>query len=383
MSSKKQKIKICLTMGLLLMCMTSSVNAVYIAGLDWLPFQYTLGLSWNDVQPMLQPGGILEGWRYATRPEIASLYTALHPGWVRDEWSTANKGITDAIGSALGYTTYNPDTEFRMIDAIAWPSGGASGVSIYRIIISDPYAPPDTEYAGLGHHFLMSEWLAFGRPVASFLIRDTENQPPVADASNTDTEVISSNGTDADVTLDGSLSYDPDGDPLTYFWSENGVEIAADEISVITLSVGDHTIGLSVDDGKGGTDYDEVTIGVISDRDGDGVPDDEDAFPDDPTEWADADGDGVGDNADQNDTSDLRETVVVGSFETGVANQVDAWGLSIQDYINEIEAEDYSNHGRYVCSVAHFVEDLLDAGLITEDEADFMMSCAAESKIGK
>jgi len=34
------------------------------------------------------------------------------------------------------------------------------------------------------------------------------------------------------------------------------------------------------------------------DRDGDGVPDDDDAFPDDPTESADSDGDGVGDNSD-------------------------------------------------------------------------------------
>jgi hypothetical protein len=34
------------------------------------------------------------------------------------------------------------------------------------------------------------------------------------------------------------------------------------------------------------------------DSDGDGVPDDQDVFPDDPTEWADSDGDGVGDNAD-------------------------------------------------------------------------------------
>jgi hypothetical protein len=34
------------------------------------------------------------------------------------------------------------------------------------------------------------------------------------------------------------------------------------------------------------------------DGDGDGVPDDDDAFPDDPTESQDTDGDGVGDNAD-------------------------------------------------------------------------------------
>ena len=34
------------------------------------------------------------------------------------------------------------------------------------------------------------------------------------------------------------------------------------------------------------------------DRDGDGVPNAQDAFPDDPSEWADADGDGIGDNRD-------------------------------------------------------------------------------------
>ncbi|MEJ5359046.1 MAG: choice-of-anchor U domain-containing protein [Desulfobacterales bacterium] len=39
------------------------------------------------------------------------------------------------------------------------------------------------------------------------------------------------------------------------------------------------------------------------DRDGDGVPDAEDAFPDDPAEWSDADGNGTGDNADARDAA--------------------------------------------------------------------------------
>ena len=38
--------------------------------------------------------------------------------------------------------------------------------------------------------------------------------------------------------------------------------------------------------------------GLVGDSDGDGVLDFEDAFPDDPAEWADSDGDGVGDNGD-------------------------------------------------------------------------------------
>jgi len=40
------------------------------------------------------------------------------------------------------------------------------------------------------------------------------------------------------------------------------------------------------------------------DTDGDGVPDDEDAFPNDPNEQSDNDGDGIGDNADLDDDND-------------------------------------------------------------------------------
>ncbi len=43
---------------------------------------------------------------------------------------------------------------------------------------------------------------------------------------------------------------------------------------------------------------------IPPDSDGDGVPDDEDAFPNDPTEWSDNDGDGDGDNADTDDDND-------------------------------------------------------------------------------
>jgi hypothetical protein len=48
----------------------------------------------------------------------------------------------------------------------------------------------------------------------------------------------------------------------------------------------------------------EETFTPTNDRDGDGVPDGRDAFPDDPDEWADNDGDGIGDNADPDDDND-------------------------------------------------------------------------------
>ena len=40
------------------------------------------------------------------------------------------------------------------------------------------------------------------------------------------------------------------------------------------------------------------------DTDGDGVADDDDAFPLDPTEWLDTDGDEIGNNADPDDDND-------------------------------------------------------------------------------
>lgn len=43
---------------------------------------------------------------------------------------------------------------------------------------------------------------------------------------------------------------------------------------------------------------------IVADADGDGVPDGEDAFPNDPSESVDTDGDGIGDNADTDDDND-------------------------------------------------------------------------------
>lgn len=75
------------------------------------------------------------------------------------------------------------------------------------------------------------------------------NQPPVADASATPTQVISPNNVDALVTLSGSGSSDPDGDALTFAWSADGTPVATTEVATVTLAVGDHGILLEVNDG--------------------------------------------------------------------------------------------------------------------------------------
>ena len=92
------------------------------------------------------------------------------------------------------------------------------------------------------------------------------NEPPVADAGDYQPiECATSSG--AQVMLDGSGSSDPDADPLTYLWTALGITFD-DPTSVTptaTFPVGTTTVTLTVDDGNGGTDTDDVVITVVAD----------------------------------------------------------------------------------------------------------------------
>lgn len=45
-----------------------------VTGLTWLDLTVTTNISWNDMAVARAPGGLYEGWRYATSPELAELY---------------------------------------------------------------------------------------------------------------------------------------------------------------------------------------------------------------------------------------------------------------------------------------------------------------------
>lgn len=169
------------------------------------------------------------------------------------------------------------------------------------------------------------------------------------------------------------------------------------------------------------------------DRDGDGVPDDDDAFPDDPLEWSDNDGDGIGDNADPDDDddgqsdadeiacgsdpldgsstspdadaddlpdcvdpdddndgvpdvddavpfSDTSPTVVIDGDDTEVANQVLPDGTTFNDAIAAC-AEAASTHGDFVSCVAEATRDWLDDGLVSGQERGRIQSAAARAEL--
>jgi hypothetical protein len=89
---------------------------------------------------------------------------------------------------------------------------------------------------------------------------ETDNQPPIAHAGPDQTlEATSPAG--AAVTLNGSASSDPDGDPLDYQWSTQVGEATGVSPS-LTLPIGMHAVTLTVTDDKDASDTDTVIVTV-------------------------------------------------------------------------------------------------------------------------
>jgi hypothetical protein len=112
----------------------------------------------------------------------------------------------------------------------------------------------------------------------------------------------------AAVSLNGSGS-DPDDGIASWQWRQTasttvaltGAATPQARFTAPAISTGSLNLvfEFSATDPAGLSAGDSCTVTVLSpDLDGDGVPNDQDAFPNDPTEWLDSDGDGIGDNTD-------------------------------------------------------------------------------------
>jgi len=88
------------------------------------------------------------------------------------------------------------------------------------------------------------------------------NQAPIANAGPDQTVTDSDGNGSQQVTLNGSGSADPDGTIQSYVWTEGGTQIATGVNPTVTLSVGQHTITLTVTDNGGLTDTDTIVITV-------------------------------------------------------------------------------------------------------------------------
>lgn len=139
-------------------------------------------------------------------------------------------------------------------------------------------------------------------------------------------------------------------------------------------------------DGDGLADVSETNIHGTDpdnpDTDGDGISDGDevDAGTDPNTpDVVDSDGDGVNDDVDAYDNSDTRATVMVGTCNTGVANQHLGNGTWFNDLIQAAQAS-AANHGQFVNAVSALTNGWKKSGMITGAQQGAIVSCAARSK---
>ncbi|MFO7657833.1 MAG: PKD domain-containing protein [Bacteroidales bacterium] len=91
-----------------------------------------------------------------------------------------------------------------------------------------------------------------------------ENSKPTANAGSDIEKTLESTGLKADVTLNGTQSYDTDGEIVNYSWSLDGKQIAWDSTAVLQFGPGEYPVILTVTDNDGARDTDTVHIKVMS-----------------------------------------------------------------------------------------------------------------------
>lgn len=209
---------------------------------------------------------VYAGGYFATAGGVAAKNIAK---WDGTNWSTLGSGTNSTVraiavyGSEVyagGYFTIAGEVPANRIakwNGTSWSAlGSGTNGGVHAIAVSG------------NHLYVGGSFTTAGGKPSSYFGRYVLNTPPTANAGP-DQTVITATGS-AQITLSGAGSSDPNNDPLTYTWKENGNVIAAESNSAtsqVTLGVGIHDIELTVADGKGGTATDVVVITVKSAED--------------------------------------------------------------------------------------------------------------------
>ncbi len=181
---------------------------------------------------------------------------------------------THVVGDPVeldGTRSSDPDGDFLTYqwEVVQVPEGS----SVTTASLSDPTAPRPTFTIDVPGTYVFLLTVSDGRETSTdTVIITTQNSAPVADAGPDQTAQVLDT-----VTLDGSGSYDVDGDALTYSWSFVSVPGNAPEKSSATLSdptavnptfaidlPGEYVLQLVVNDGEFDSDPDTVSITTVN-----------------------------------------------------------------------------------------------------------------------
>ncbi|RLB31767.1 MAG: hypothetical protein DRH20_15450, partial [Deltaproteobacteria bacterium] len=202
--------------------------------IDWTPQVGQLGP--NDVMVRVTDEAGISTTQFfqvfvGTGPNTAPVVDAGGPyeGLTGETITFSGAGTTDPDGDAL--TTFH------------WVFG--DGTEAYGEQVTHAYASQGLYTVAL---HVTDERGRTGHGTASCTI-GTPNRPPVAFVSGP-----YAGDAGSDIGFDGSTSYDPDGDSLTYEWDfGDGQSGTGDTVTHVYAAQGDYVVTLTVSDGRGGT----------------------------------------------------------------------------------------------------------------------------------
>ena len=196
--------------------------------------------------------------------------------------SSANaeiQAVSDVIGTSATY--FNGDDAMalafngQILDVVGtegadpgsgWEVAGViNGTANHTLVRKSNVLSGNIDWASAaGTSEVDSEWMVYAQDTIDNLGLHTVtsgNLAPIANAGD-DVEVMADEAGLISVTLDGSSSYDPDGDAITYSWALNEIEVSTEASFATELEVGVYTFTLTVNDGELES-TDEIIVTVI------------------------------------------------------------------------------------------------------------------------
>lgn len=148
-----------------------------IGGLDWLHLSNTVGLSHNEVRALIEPGGSLASYRFATMSEVEILFTTIHPGWVEGS-TTSNFGLANELAALLGETWSNQTgTQIEVHGATGDSGGGACCAAAFQVVRGFRGMPTNIDQVTREIVNRNRTTNRFGRPYAAYLVRGSVPEP--------------------------------------------------------------------------------------------------------------------------------------------------------------------------------------------------------------
>ncbi|GJM62468.1 hypothetical protein PEDI_30200 [Persicobacter diffluens] len=146
-------------------------------------------------------------------------------------------------------------TDWTSLFATAEGDGGTDVISLNG---TGRFIRLNCEQRGTGWGNSVWEFEAYGT-----IVNPGGNFAPIADAGDNIRIIDQDEDGFEQVTLDGSNSKDPDGDIVSYLWTNaNGEEIANEALATIDLPIGIHEITLTVTDNEGTTSTAKITVTI-------------------------------------------------------------------------------------------------------------------------